>query len=410
MNGNLRLATCARSHGRVPEILRHRQHDRRAVPGHRPAEVKALWPLVNLGDGADTPRIIGALYHPDDGHIAPADLTMALRKGARNGGADIHENCEVTAATRTPSGEWKLTTTQGEITCEHVVCATGNYARQTGRMFGVNVPAIPVEHQYIVYDESPELKAYRDSRRSRTGGAARIRCVLLSARRAPGLDPRSPTKTARRPVRRRRARLVRQESVRRRPRPFAAARRGRAAPRAGARALRHQGHRQRPDLLHAGRQPADRAGGRRAQPVAERRATASASLRPAAPAGSSRNGSSRASRASTCWRSIRAASAPTPASATWSARTRKPTATSSRSTIPTRSAPTRVRARPARCTTRSTAWAPSGASATAGSAPTGSLLPASSAATIRGASAAATISSTSATSAGGCASASASSI
>jgi len=42
-----------------------------------------------------------------------------------------------------------------------VVCATGNYARQTGKLFGINVPAIPVEHQYIVYDESPELKAYR---------------------------------------------------------------------------------------------------------------------------------------------------------------------------------------------------------------------------------------------------------
>jgi dimethylglycine dehydrogenase len=42
-----------------------------------------------------------------------------------------------------------------------VVCATGNYARQTGKMFGINVPAIPVEHQYIVYDESPELVEYR---------------------------------------------------------------------------------------------------------------------------------------------------------------------------------------------------------------------------------------------------------
>ncbi len=41
------------------------------------------------------------------------------------------------------------------------MCATGNYARQTGRLFGLNVPSIPVEHQYIVYDESPELKAYR---------------------------------------------------------------------------------------------------------------------------------------------------------------------------------------------------------------------------------------------------------
>src|ERR1700682_813928 len=161
VNGNLRLATCPQ---RMDEYQKYcGTANTIGVPFQviGPQEVKALWPLANLGDGADTPRIIGALYHPDDGHIAPADLTMALRRGARNGGADIHEQTEVTAATRTASGEWKLTTSQGEIICEHVVCATGNYARQCGRMFGVNVPAIPVEHQYIVYGESPELKAYR---------------------------------------------------------------------------------------------------------------------------------------------------------------------------------------------------------------------------------------------------------
>jgi dimethylglycine dehydrogenase len=162
VNGNLRLATCAQ---RMDEYQKYcGTANTIGVPYQviGPEQVKALWPLVNLGDGVDTPRIVGALYHPDDGHIAPADLTMALRKGARSGGADIQENCEVTAASRTPSGDWRLTTTQGEITCEHVVCATGNYARQTGRMFGINVPAIPVEHQYIVYSESAELKSYRE--------------------------------------------------------------------------------------------------------------------------------------------------------------------------------------------------------------------------------------------------------
>jgi dimethylglycine dehydrogenase len=126
-----------------------------------PQQVKELWPLIELGGTADTAAIIGALFHPHDGHIAPADLTMALRKGARARGAEIHEQTEVTAAVRTASGEWQLATNRGEIIAEHVVCATGNYARQTGRMFGLDVPAVPVEHQYIVYGESPELKAYR---------------------------------------------------------------------------------------------------------------------------------------------------------------------------------------------------------------------------------------------------------
>ena len=53
--------------------------------------------MVELGDGGGTPKIVGALYHPDDGHIAPADLTMALRKGARSRGAEIYEQTEVTA-------------------------------------------------------------------------------------------------------------------------------------------------------------------------------------------------------------------------------------------------------------------------------------------------------------------------
>jgi dimethylglycine dehydrogenase len=161
VTGNLRLATCA---ARMDEYQKYcGTANTIGVPYEIIAaqEVRDLWPLVNLGDSVGAAPILGALYHPHDGHIAPADLTMALRKGARAGGAEINEHTEVTAATRTPSGEWRITTNQGEITAQHVVCATGNYARQTGRLFGIDVPAIPVEHQYIVYDESPELKSYR---------------------------------------------------------------------------------------------------------------------------------------------------------------------------------------------------------------------------------------------------------
>ncbi|MFN7271842.1 MAG: FAD-dependent oxidoreductase [Gammaproteobacteria bacterium] len=160
VTGNLRLAT---NRDRMDEYLKYcGTANTIGVPFQviGPDEVKKLWPLVELGGKDGTPPIVGALYHPDDGHIAPADLTMALRKGARARGAEIHEQTEVIGVSRTPSGEWRLQTNKGEIIAEHVVCATGNYARQTGRMFGINVPAIPVEHQYIVYEESPELKAY----------------------------------------------------------------------------------------------------------------------------------------------------------------------------------------------------------------------------------------------------------
>jgi len=161
VTGNLRLATCRE---RMDEYQKYcGTANTIGVPFEiiTPARVKELWPLVELGGRADTPAIIGALYHPDDGHIAPADLTMALRKGARNAGAEIYEHTEARGIERTPSGEWKVQTSKGDIIAEHIVCATGNYARQTGRLLGLNIPAIPVEHQYIVYDESPELKAYR---------------------------------------------------------------------------------------------------------------------------------------------------------------------------------------------------------------------------------------------------------
>jgi dimethylglycine dehydrogenase len=161
VTGNLRLATCA---ARMDEYQKYCGTANTIGVPYRvisPKQVRDLWPLIDLGDGVVTPKIVGALYHPDDGHIAPADLTMALRKGARMRGADIHEHTEVTAVKRTASGEWQVITNKGDIVAEHVVCATGNYARQTGRMFGINVPSIPVEHQYIVYDESPELKEYR---------------------------------------------------------------------------------------------------------------------------------------------------------------------------------------------------------------------------------------------------------
>jgi dimethylglycine dehydrogenase len=161
VTGNLRLAT---HRDRMDEYQKYcGTANTIGVPFEviTPARVKELWPLIDLGGSAETPAIVGALYHPHDGHIAPADLTMALRKGARSAGAEIYEHTEATAFERTPGGEWKVRTGKGDIVAEHLVLATGNYARQTGRMLGINVPAIPVEHQYIVYDESPELVAYR---------------------------------------------------------------------------------------------------------------------------------------------------------------------------------------------------------------------------------------------------------
>lgn len=115
-----------------------------------PDEAKALWPLL------ENHAMLGGLYHPDDGHIAPADVTQALAKGARDRGAVIHQDTAVTGFTRLPGG-WRVHTAKGDITCEHVVSATGNYARQTGAMVGLDLPAIPIVHQYWVTEAVPEV-------------------------------------------------------------------------------------------------------------------------------------------------------------------------------------------------------------------------------------------------------------
>ncbi|MGD0186720.1 MAG: FAD-dependent oxidoreductase [Roseiarcus sp.] len=119
----------------------------------KPAEVKDIWPLCNV-EG-----IVGAIQHPEDGYIQPADLTQALARAARNGGGEINRQTCVVAIERLASGEWKVVTDKGEIVCEHVVSASGNFARQTGRMVGLNVPVIPVQHQYIVTEPHPAIQA-----------------------------------------------------------------------------------------------------------------------------------------------------------------------------------------------------------------------------------------------------------
>ncbi|MEE8202616.1 MAG: FAD-dependent oxidoreductase, partial [Alphaproteobacteria bacterium] len=116
-----------------------------------PEQVKEIWPLCNI-DG-----LVGALVHPDDGYIQPAELTQAMARGARNGGAEIYRQTTVVGIERTTGDEWLVKSDKGDITCEHVVSATGNFARQTGAMVGLDIPTIPVEHQFIVTEPHPEI-------------------------------------------------------------------------------------------------------------------------------------------------------------------------------------------------------------------------------------------------------------
>lgn len=122
-----------------------------------PEEIKVLWPLCEVDN------LVGAIYHPDDGYIQPADLTQAFAKGARAMGATIYRNTPVLDIEQSLQGGWVIKTEKGEIVCDHVISASGNYARQTGKMIGLDLPVMPVEHQYIVTEPHPELQARRQS-------------------------------------------------------------------------------------------------------------------------------------------------------------------------------------------------------------------------------------------------------
>ena len=155
--GNLRLAT---NRERMDEYRKYcGTANTIGVPFEMigPDEIAALWPLCNV-EG-----LVGALFHPHDGHVAPADVTQALAKGARDSGAEICRNTKVTALSRARGGEWAVATTAGDIVCEVVVTATGAWAREVVGMVGLDLPAIPVEHQYLVTEEVPELQERKAS-------------------------------------------------------------------------------------------------------------------------------------------------------------------------------------------------------------------------------------------------------
>ncbi len=114
-------------------------------------QIKEIWPLCN------TDGLVGAIQHPDDGYIQPADLTQAMARGARANGAEIHRNTAVTGITKV-ADEWLVNTDHGDITCEHLIFASGNFARRTGAMVGLDIPVIPVEHQFIVTEPHPAIQ------------------------------------------------------------------------------------------------------------------------------------------------------------------------------------------------------------------------------------------------------------
>ncbi|WP_422026650.1 GcvT family protein [Roseovarius sp.] len=144
MNGGLRLA-CTEE--RWTEVKRQ------ATTAHSfglemnlltPKEAQELWPLMDVSD------VIGAAFLPTDGQANPSDITQALAKGARMAGAKLFEDTAVTDIEIEDGVIRAVITDAGRIECEKLICCAGQWTRAFARRFGVNVPLVSMEHQYMV--------------------------------------------------------------------------------------------------------------------------------------------------------------------------------------------------------------------------------------------------------------------
>src|SRR5271156_1733926 len=117
-------------------------------------EARDLLPLI------DDKYFVGAMLDKADGNLDPYGTTHAYAKSARIGGAEIYLQTRVTAITRRPDGTWDVATTAGTINAEHVVNCGGLWAREVGRMVGIELPVLAMEHMYLVTEDMPEVVAF----------------------------------------------------------------------------------------------------------------------------------------------------------------------------------------------------------------------------------------------------------
>ena len=124
-----------------------------------PREAHDLMPLL------DPDQFVGALYDAAEGHLDPYGTTQAYAKSARKNGAQIYQQTKVEAITQLPDQSWKVHTNQGDIIADHVVNAGGLWAREVGRMVGLELPVLAMEHMYLITEDMPEVAEFN----ARTG-------------------------------------------------------------------------------------------------------------------------------------------------------------------------------------------------------------------------------------------------
>src|ERR1700694_1495016 len=116
------------------------------------AEACRLNPLI------DPQYFIGALWRADGGHCDPSGTTQAYVKAARGLGASVERFTRVLSLTPRADGSWDVVTDKGAVHAEHVVNCAGLWAREVGRMVGIELPVLAMEHHYLLTEALPELR------------------------------------------------------------------------------------------------------------------------------------------------------------------------------------------------------------------------------------------------------------
>ncbi|NMG38798.1 FAD-dependent oxidoreductase [Chelativorans sp. ZYF759] len=119
-----------------------------------PSEAKAMFPLM------DETKFVGAMWDPVEGHLDPSGTTHAYAKAARTLGAEIVLRNRVTELTQEPDGTWNVVTEQGTVQAEHVVNCGGLWAREVGRMVGLELPLLAMEHMYLLTEPMPAVEEF----------------------------------------------------------------------------------------------------------------------------------------------------------------------------------------------------------------------------------------------------------
>ncbi len=117
-----------------------------------PQEAKKRCPIMS------TNGVLGAMWADREGYVDTTGTVQAYAIAAKKQGAEYYEETKVEGLIQTTSG-WIVKTEKGDIDCEHVVNAAGLWAKQVGRMAGIELPLSPLKHHYLVTDSVPEVAA-----------------------------------------------------------------------------------------------------------------------------------------------------------------------------------------------------------------------------------------------------------